>query len=129
MLIYKTVTAYLRRISMKRIGLACLLTLFGSLSLRAADAPRSAPPAVAPPPAICSLGSFATAWLPPKPSFKAVVPPPCYAMTNCPDGSTVMCPHVSNYANCNSSDGCWVECEEGFLFCPGQESKPECSVY
>jgi hypothetical protein len=114
---------------MKRIGLACLLTLSGSLSLQAADAPRPARTAVAPPPAVCSLGGVETAWLPPKPVLKAVVSPPCYALTNCPDGSTVMCPTISYYANCNSSDGCWVECENGFLFCPGQESKPECRLY
>lgn len=114
---------------MKRTGLACLLTLFGSLSLRAADVPRPAQPAVAPLLAVCSLGSLETAWLLPKPSLKSVVSPPCYAQTSCPDGSTVTCPNVSSYNNCNSSDGCWVECENGFLFCPGQQSKPECSVY
>ncbi len=116
---------------MKWIALACTLSLLNALSLAAADASRSTTHAAAvPAPAVCSLPSLKRADLTPKPFFKAVIPPPCYAATVCPDHSFLSCPHVSYSSNCNSSDGCWVDCnEDGFLFCPGRQYDPECVVY
>jgi hypothetical protein len=115
---------------MKRIVPAYALLLLGSLSLLAAGAPAPARPATGAPPAVCSLPGLKSAKLTPKPSFKSVIPPPCYAYTECPGGSSISCPNVSYDANCTSSDGCWVDCgQDGFLFCPGQENNPACFIY
>jgi hypothetical protein len=115
---------------MKRIALAYALLLLCSLSLFAADTPAAAPRTSVASPAVCSLGGIKSAEITPEPLFKSSVPPPCYAITNCPDGSSVSCPHVSSSSYCWSSDGCWVDCnEDGFLFCPGRRGAPGCEIW
>lgn len=112
---------------MKRISVVFALMLLGSLALMAANAPTPAPAPSSP--ASCSLDRVQSARLIPEPLFKSSVPPPCYAVTTCPDGSTISCPNVSYDTGCWSSDGCWVQCEEGFIFCPGRQTAPECALW
>jgi len=115
---------------MKRIAIACTLLLLGSFSLVAAELPAPALRVLKAPPAVCSQGGLQGAGLTPKPTFKSVIPPPCYAATTCSDGSFLSCPNVSYDANCTSSDGCWVDCgQDGFRYCPGAQSDPACQIY
>ena len=118
---------------MKRIALAYVVLHLCSWALVAADKPS--PTQLQPvPPGPLSASAIANIIngtdLLPKPLFMSSIPPPCYAMTNCPDGSTITCPNVNYQSNCWSSEGCWVNCEaDGFLFCPGRINDMECMVW
>jgi hypothetical protein len=115
---------------MKRIALAYTLWFLCSWSLTATDTPASTWQAVATSPPLCSMSGIKGAEITPEPLFKTSIPPPCYAYTQCPDGSSISCPNVSNDSYCWSSDGCWVDCgQDGFLFCPGRRWDPECAIW
>ena len=116
---------------MQRTALCSMLLLLSALPSLAAGAPPSALATTAgPPPLVCSSNGLKGAHLTPKPMPKATVPPPCYAATTCPDGSLLSCPHISYYGECESSDGCWVNCGlDGFLYCPGAGDNPACAPY
>lgn len=112
---------------MKRIAPAFSVLLFCCLAqvAHSADLPQVASSS----PAVCSLGDVVKGEKAPEPLFKAVLPPPCFAYTECPGADPVHCPRIS-YSHCWSSPGCWVNCnEDGFLFCPGREGAPECMLW
>ena len=117
---------------MKRISLACALLLFTSLALMAADAPAPVPapmPELSSP-ASCSLEDLDLAVLAPAPLLKSFLPSPCYGMAACPDGSSISCFSPAGSSGCMSEPGCWVNCfENGYEYCPGRASAPECWMY
>jgi hypothetical protein len=114
---------------MKRIAGACALLLLCVLPLVAGEIPAVAPEASVASSPLCSMTGM-TAIGVPMPMFKGYIPPPCIGYTDCPVGPPAQCPNVNESSNCWYSPGCWVDCgQDGFVFCEGRQTDPECMIW